>query len=101
EERQRREEVLPQLTLQAYICLQALPPGVAQARVVLKTDVNVRLRAIVGVVGRPKDQEPLQVLGRLDIHAVLLVDGEPRADCQLCPGAVDETRADGTANLRP
>src|SRR5262245_562238 len=101
EERERREEVLPQLALEVHVCLQPLAAGIAQARIVLKSDIDIRFRAIIGLLRRLEYQKPLEVLGRFDIHPVLLVHRESGANHHLCPGTVDQTRADGGANLRP
>src|SRR6266850_74853 len=60
----RQEKVLPEFTRDPAVELDALTARVAQARVVLRAQVDVRLRPVVGVVGRAEHEERLDVLRR-------------------------------------
>src|SRR6476619_2673796 len=55
-ESERGVEILPQFALDAEVGLHAVPADAAQARVVLDSNVEVFLGAIVGVVRRLEEQ---------------------------------------------
>src|SRR5918994_5069168 len=61
EQGERDEQIAQQLLSDAGIELRAVPPAIAQARVVLQPDVETRGRPIIGEIRRLEEQESLQV----------------------------------------
>src|SRR6187200_1532814 len=77
-----------------------MPAGIAEARIVLKTHIDVRPRLVVSEIGGSQQDHCFEVLRRLAVDAALVVERKTPADKHLCPVAVDQSRANGGANLR-
>src|SRR5687768_6170474 len=95
------EEVLPEFTLEARVELHTLTANVAQARIILNAQIDVRSRPVICIERRLEEQERLDVLRRLHVDSAFVVEREPGADAHLRTVAVDQPRPGRPAHLRP